>query len=281
MRASVRRDFCQAEVRERLQGSLSRWFSKGISDPNAERARLDRRLAVLAPIVAIVYAVTSTMLAFDLIMALEPDWFSTLFGAWYFIGNLFFGLALLAILSVALRPGLKLGRFITRTRQADLATLLIAFCLINADFFWNQYLTIWYANLPEESFYLIERTVNTGLPWRSLSFVSLAAFFLIPFLALLLRKVKRSGLLLTLVAGVALIGVFLARFIEVAPPLLKLGAAGGGGALSLALASAVLLLLGFLGAGLLLYDRWLQAVPIMPVSDPIFVDLFDDHGGAA
>jgi len=39
--------------------------------------------------------------------------------------------------------------------------LLFAFCLLNIDFFWSQFLTIWYANLPEETFYLIERTIDT------------------------------------------------------------------------------------------------------------------------
>jgi hypothetical protein len=190
VRLSVRRDFCLAEVRERFVGPLSRWVGRGLTADNAaEAARLGDRMRVLAPVVVIVYALAFTLLGFDLIMALEPDWFSTLFGAWYFIGNIFLGLALVAMMSVAIGNRLGLGRFITPKRRSDMATLLLAFCLINVDFFWNQYLTIWYANLPEETFYVIERTVDGRLPWRSLSFVSLATFFIIPFLAHLFRKV--------------------------------------------------------------------------------------------
>jgi hypothetical protein len=265
VRLSIRRDFCRKAVSDAFDGGLARRLKKDIGDPEAEARRIEQRMSTLAPVVVILYGVIFSFLGFDLIMALDPDWFSTLFGAWYFIGNLFAGFALIAILAVAVsrRPGME--RFMTRVRQSDLATLLLAFCLINADFFWNQYLTIWYANLPEETLYVIERTVDEAGPWRSLSFVSLATFFLIPFVALLLRRVKRSGPLLTGVAAVAVVGVFLARFIEIAPALVAEGSAG------LPLVSAGLAFLGLLGGGLFLFARIFSGLPILPVGDEIFI----------
>ncbi len=265
VRLSVRRDFCNKAVAETFDGPLARLLKKGIDKPEEEAARLERKMTLLAPVVAIVYGVAFSLIGFDLIMALEPDWFSTLFGAWYFIGNLFAGLALIAILAVAVAKRPHMDRFMTRARQSDLATLLLAFCLINADFFWNQYLTIWYANLPEETFYVIERSVDEAGPWRSLSFVSLATFFLIPFLALLLRKVKRSGGLLTGIASVAVLGVFLARFIEVAPALTE------SEGIAVPVVSAALVFVGLLGGGLLLLSKVMSGLPILPVGDDIFV----------
>jgi len=276
---SLRRDFCLAEVRQRFGGRLGAWLARGITDGEAEAARLEKRAAVVAPLVAVAYGLCFSLLGFDLIMALDPDWFSTLFGAWYFVGNIFFGLALLAVGSVALRRQLGLQRFITARRQSDMATLLLAFCLLNTDFFWNQYLTIWYANLPEETGYVIERTVNAALPWRDLSFVSLGAFFAVPFLALLLRRIKRSGALLTLVAAVAACGLLLARFIEIGPALIEIEPGGGLGVLARPLLTALLVLLGLLGAGLLLFGRFVAAVPIMPVGDPVFGREFREKGG--
>jgi hypothetical protein len=276
---SLRRDFCLGQVRERFTSKLGRWLGRKIGDGQAEAERVTRRMAVVAPIVALLYGLCFSLLGFDLIMALEPDWFSTLFGAWYFVGNVFIGLALLAAGSVALRGQLGLSRFLTAKRQSDMATLLLAFCLLNADFFWNQYLTIWYANLPEETFYVIERTVDASMPWRSLSLVSLAAFFAVPFLALLLRRVKRSGPLLTAVAGIAAAGVVLARFVEIGPPLLEVEQGSGLGVLALPLLAAVLVLLGLLGVGLLLFGRLITTVPIMPVGDAVFGREFREKGG--
>jgi hypothetical protein len=268
---SLRRDFCIAAVREKFDSRVRRFVAKGLTDENAdaESARCSRKLTTLAPVVCILYGMLFTVLGIDLVMALEPDWFSTLFGAWYFVGNIFAALALLALVGLAVRKRLGLERFLTTRRQADLATLLLAFCLLNVDFFWNQYLTIWYANLPEETFYLIERTVDTELPWRSLSFVSLATFFLIPFVALLLRKVKRNGKLLAAVAVVALVGLLMARFIEVAPALLGDRIGGTGPLVELAMALA--LLVALLRAGRELHRHFLAQVPVMPVGDPIFV----------
>jgi hypothetical protein len=276
---SLRRDFCRDEVRSRFTGKLGKWLARGITNGEAEAARCTKRMALVAPFVALLYGICFTLLGFDLIMALEPDWFSTLFGAWYFVGNIFCGLALLAAGSVALRRQLGLQRFITAKRQSDMATLLLAFCLLNADFFWNQYLTIWYANMPEETGYLIERTVDASMPWRSLSFVSLAAFFALPFVALLLRRVKRNDTLLAGVAGIAACGVCLARFVEIAPALLHVESGAGLGALAWPLLATALVLLGLLGAGLLLYGRLLTAVPIMPVGDAVFGREFREGGG--
>ena len=268
---SIRRDFCISEVRERFVGGIGKFFGRGITDADAEALRCQRKLTVLAPFVAVIYVLMFSLLGFDLIMALDPEWFSTLFGAWYFIGNLFCGLALLSIISVVFRARLNLSDFISAKHQSDLATLLLAFCLLNADFFWNQYLTIWYANIPEETAYLIERTADTSLPWRSLSFISIFTFFAFPFLALLFRKVKTNSVLLTVVSLSAVFGIFITRFIEIAPALLHVEPSSGLGVLVIPLASALLVFVGLLGAGLFLYSWFLTKVPIFPVGDEIFI----------
>ena len=276
---SLRRDFCIAAVRERFDSRVKRMVAKGLTAENsaAEAERCSRKLTTLAPVVCILYGFLFTVLGIDLIMALEPDWFSTLFGAWYFVGNIFAALALLALVGLAARKRLGLEQFLTTKRQGDLATLLLAFCLLNVDFFWNQYLTIWYANLPEETFYLIERTVDTELPWRNLSFVSLATFFLIPFVALLLRRVKRNGVALAVVALVSLVGLLMARFIEIAPALL--GDQVGGTSPLAELAMALAVLVALLRAARELHGHFLAQVPVMPVGDPIFVAEHSDAEG--
>jgi len=268
---SWRRDFCVAGVKEGFPGRLSAFLSKGITNAPAEVAHCSARLRTLAPIVAIVYALSFSLLGFDWIMSLEPDWISTLFGAWYFVSSLFSGLALLALVSLAVRRRFSLEPYLTRTRQADLATLLFAFCLLTTDFFWSQYLTIWYGNLPEETSYLISRVEDASLPWSGLSFAALAAFFFIPFLALLLRRIKHSGPLLATVAAVVLAGVFLARFVEIAPPLLGLAPGSKPAAALHPLGGALLTLLGLGGAGYLLYRRFLRALPLLPLADEVFL----------
>ncbi|MFC1707574.1 hypothetical protein ACFL59_12295 [Planctomycetota bacterium] len=268
---SLRRDFCLSEVGERFGGRLGTFLGRDISDREQERARCESKLSFLSPLVLVIFALSFSLLGFDLVMALEPDWFSTLFGAWYFMGHMFAGLALLAMVSVKLEGPMKLRRFFTETRRRDLATVLFAFCLLNIDFFWSQYFTIWYANMPEETLYVIARVHDTSLPWYRLSWLSLMAFFFLPFIALLFRRVKQSRLLLTVVAGVVVFGIFLARFIEVAPALLSFTEETSHVAVLQPLLAAVLTFLGMLGVGWGLYRWLLTEIPVLPIGDEVFV----------
>lgn len=270
---SVRKDFCLRAVREGLAGKLADFLGKGLSGDDArEAARLDARMTLMAPAIAILYGLGLTLLAVDLIMALEPDWFSTLFGGWYFIGQLFTCLALVAILGILLRRRFGLERFISVTRQSDAATLLLAFSLLAADFFWSQYLTIWYGNLPEETMWVIARTASTS-PLRGLSWATLASFFAIPFFALLFRKVKQTDELLAVVAVVVVSGILMSRFIEIAPALMDLH--GPGASYAIPLISSAATFVGLLGAGLLIFFALMARVPVMCVGDSIFADVFD------
>lgn len=280
---SIRRDLASipAAMRKQYSGFFHSWAGRRLDHVDGletERIRCANRLDVLAPLVAISYVLMFTLLAFDLIMALDPLWISTLFGAWYFIGNLFVTMGLLAIVSIVLRKPLQLDRWITPAHQSDLATLLFAFCLVNADFFWSQYLTIWYGNLPEETGYVITRTMAMDLPWRHLSWFSIAAFLGFPFILLLFRRVKRSDYLLSLVSCFCILGVFLARFIEIAPELMPITPPAGFEALLMPLASTVLTFIGALGAGLYLFGRILRGIPSMPIGDAIFRAIHSGEG---
>jgi len=270
---SLRKDFCIAEVRNRFATGLGAWLAKGIRDDNAERLRCDTRMSYLAPPVVIAYAIIMSFLAFDLIMALEPDWFSTLFGAWYFISHLFVGTGIIVTLSLYYKAHHDLGRFLPELKQRDIATILFAFCFLSTSFFWDQFLTIWYANLPEETHFLINRAQGS---LGTLVIVGLATFFLLPFVALIFRKVKHSRMLLSTVSAIALIGIFIMRFLEIAPPTLSLKHPAVFSYIAIPLLGSFLVLLGSLGIGLWLYAKLLTKVPVMPIGDDIFANEFTE-----
>lgn len=183
----------------------------------AELDRSRRVLAVLSPILAIVYCLGLTLIAFDLVMSLDPSWSSTLFGAYYFIGNLYVGLACLALLAAAARRLFRLEALITPGQFHDLGKLLFAFCMLTGDFFWSQFLVIWYGNLPEETGFILVRARQ--LPWAPLSWTVLLVCFLGAFLVLLSRRLKEHPAGLSAVATCILLGMWLERFLLVVPSL--------------------------------------------------------------
>lgn len=223
---------------------------------------------VLSPIIGILYAFVLSLLAFDLIMSLDPHWYSTLFGAYYFMSSFYTALAALYLLSpLSLQaPGLR--EYIHRHHLHDLGKLVFAFCLFTGYLFYVQFLVIWYGNLPEETRYIILRVRFT--PWEPIAWIVLFLILITPFLGLLRRKSKMNPLAILIISGMILVGMWLERFILVAPSIWK------GEGLPLGLLEA-LISAGFFGVMALSLITFLQRVPFLPLSDPLFRKFVEFH----
>jgi hypothetical protein len=241
-----------------LARRLSDW--RGLE---AERRISQQRQARLAPALLITYACVLSLQAFDFVMSLDPHWYSTLAGGYFFVGNLYVGVAFLAIAAARLEPRPELGTRVTGEHLYDLGRMLLGFCMLWAYLFWSQYLVIWYGDLPEETAFVAHRTVD--VPWAPLAWVVLAAAFVVPFVLLLSREIKRHAVGLASVAGIALIGMWFERFILVGPSLWK-GASLPLGPVEVLVTIGVGALFG------LCYTAFLQRVPIVPIADPLLVD---------
>ena len=121
-------------------------------------------------------------------MSLNPHWFSTIFGVYYFAGSVLSSLIIITLLAQWLQRAGRVRNAITLEHYHDLGKLTFAFV-----FFWgyigfSQYMLIWYANLPEETQFFVPRTLGA---WKSVSLILLVCHLLIPFAGLLSRHAKR------------------------------------------------------------------------------------------
>lgn len=216
---------------------------------------------VLSPLMGILYALVLTLVAFDLVMSLDPHWYSTLFGGYFFVGSFYTALAAIALLSGLLWKTAPLDIMGRDRHLHDLGKLLFGFCMMTGYLFYSQFLVIWYGNLPEEAGYLIERTQHH--PWAALSWIILMTCFGLPFFVLLFRRFKMSPRWLIGLSVIILIGMWLERFMLVAPSIWK-GTKMPLGLIELSITA------GFLGAAGLTAMVFLMKVPFLPVSDPFF-----------
>jgi Ni/Fe-hydrogenase subunit HybB-like protein len=131
--------------------------------------------------------------------------------------------------------------------------------------FYVQFLVIWYGNLPEETRYIILR-IRTS-PWEPLAWAVLVLIFIIPFVTLLSRKIKSRPGIMALLGSLILIGMWLERYLLIAPSLMK-------GRISSPGMTEVLISAGFLGAMALTVILFLRTFPLLPVSDPLFCETF-------
>jgi hypothetical protein len=238
----------------------------GSADPAGGKRWRSQR--ALSPVFGILYAFILSLLAFDLIMSLDPHWYSTLFGAYYFVSSFYAALASLVLVSHLLWRTHGLQKYIHPHHLHDLGKLLFAFCLFTGYLFYVQFLVIWYGNLPEETKYIILRVRFS--PWEPLGWTVLGMISILPFLVLLRRKWKMNPAVMIPISLVVLGGMWLERFILVAPSLWKEKS------LPLGL-SEVLITAGFFGAMALSLAFFLQRVPLIPVSDPFFREAMQPH----
>jgi hypothetical protein len=200
-----------------FQGRLRAVLLRGRTGSEREIQRYKGRMTVLGVLYVLFYALVLTLLAFDLIMSMEPPWYSTLFGAYAFAKGFYVGLAALMILSAIVHLSRNGQSGLSPSHFHDLGKLLFAFCLVWADFFYVQLLIIWYGNLPEDAGYVIHRTVIH--PWNLLAWAVFIVCFVIPFFILLNQRVKTRPVMMIGLCSVIMAGLWFEHLLLVGPAL--------------------------------------------------------------
>ena len=172
----------------------------------------------LAPTLGILFVVVYSLIAFDLVMSLSPQWRSTLFG-WYFFGGTFWS----AIVTIALTAVILRGRlgphnaFRNPTVLHDIGKLVFAFSIFWIYLVFSQYIVIWYGDIPVETFFIVHRFYY--MPWQAISYLVVFLMWAAPFVVLLGVRPKKTPAILGTIAVGGIVGVWLERYLLVVPSL--------------------------------------------------------------
>lgn len=194
-----------------LRGVLIRRWQK--RPPDADLYH--RRMTILAILYMLAFAVILSLLGYDLVMSMDPHWYSTLFGAYSFVKAIYVGLGAVIILSALLHLSPGSAFSVNADHLHDITKLFFAFCLVWADFFYAQFVVIWYGNIPEETSYIIERTMHT--PWSVLAWTVFCVSFIAPFLILINKKIKTIPKAMLVICGAVIVGIWLEHFLVLRP----------------------------------------------------------------
>ncbi|MFN7684553.1 MAG: molybdopterin oxidoreductase [Oligoflexia bacterium] len=164
-------------------------IGNSIKQDETKDPALTGRNRVFGPIFLMLFAITFTLTAFDLLMSLDPYWFSTMFGVYCFAGLFYSTLALVTIITVYLKRKGALEGIINENHLHDLGKFMFAFTVFWAYIGFSQFMLIWYANLPEETGYFLHRMTPT---WKAVSAFLLFGKFFAVFVMLLPRGNKRD-----------------------------------------------------------------------------------------
>jgi len=144
-----------------------------------------------------VFALSITFTAVDLMMSLEPHWFSTIYGVYYFAGTVVASLAAITIAVILLKEKGYFGSWMTNDHLFSLGALLFAFVNFWAYIAFSQFMLIWYADLPEETFWYLIRWEGG---WVFISILLIVVHFFVPYFALLTQPSKMNPKVLKFIA---------------------------------------------------------------------------------
>jgi hypothetical protein len=136
----------------------------------------------------LVLFIGASVVGFDWVMSLEPDWYSTMFGVAYLSGGAVGFMALLVLICLGLRSNGYLTNSVNKEQYHDLGKWLFALMVFWAYVTFSQYMLIWYGNLPEEIVWFKPRFENH---YRWLAMLLIFGNFIVPFFAMLPRAMKR------------------------------------------------------------------------------------------
>jgi protein-S-isoprenylcysteine O-methyltransferase Ste14 len=193
-------------------------------------------------ILVLVYCLVFSLLGFDLVMALDPHWYSNLAGGYFFISGLYIAITCWALLSSA--------RAEARVEQLhDMGRLIVGFSLLTTYLMYAHLLALWYENLPHEVRFPLARMHSE--PWRMVSYLLLCLVYFGPLVLLITEWSKRNRWSLGVICLAVLVGMWIERWWLVAPtfePVARLGLS------ELSLAAGCI---GILGLGMELFHRYL------------------------
>lgn len=264
VRISVRSDV--GTIREK-NSHIDRWFTPAYDSLVGEWKGADvevkasqAKLSWNAPLIIAVYAVVYSLFVFEMIMSMDKYWFSNMFGGYVFLANIYTALAFVAITLIYLaRTHQGFSRILTSQQMWDVGKLSFGFCMLWGYTFFSQFLPQWYGNLPEETQWMIARTRE--MPWQGLGWVVFGMCFVVPFVTLLSRDLKKTAVAYSVIASIILVGIWLEKYLIIAPQLFP-------DSIPLSLFD-VGLTAGFLGAFVLCVHSFLAKYPYVTASSPL------------
>lgn len=225
-----------------------------------------RRAQKTSVVFLIFFGVSESIASWDWIMSIDTHWFSTLFG-WYCLASwLVSAVAGMTLVAVILK---EMGylKILNENHLHDLGKFVFGFSVFWAYLFLAQFLLIYYANIPEETIYFIDRLRSGN--YKPIFFTMIFMNFFFPFLALMTRDAKRKMTFLKIVTVVIIVGHWLDFYLMITPGVLK-----ENGGLSLA---AVGLGLVFFSAFSFVIFNGLTKAGLIPQNHPMLEEAIHHH----
>lgn len=212
------------------------------------------------------FAISFSLFCVDLLMSLLPTWYSTIFGVYGFAGLFQSTFAVLSLMIIFIRRTGFVKGYVTVEHQHDIVKFMKGFTVFWAYIAFSQFMLIWYANIPEETEYYIMRSQNG---WLAISMLLLIFRFIVPFIALLPRGLKRNDNHVIAVSILILVMQYVDVYWMVYPNF-------NDGLVTFGIWE-IGIFMGFLGVFLFCVTTFLRKFSLVPLKDPRLHEAVSHH----
>lgn len=227
--------------------------------------RMFERSEFWSKVLIFVIALTFTMASFDLIMSIDPHWYSTIFALKNFVAAFYHGTAVIVLIVLLLHRRGYFGQ-LNDSHLLDFARYLFMLSIVWGYLYFAQFMLIWYANIPEETIYFHSRWSDPA--FKFLFYANIVLNWFIPFIVLISQKMDKKKNVLIAICILLIIGQYVDLYDQIFP-----GAVGRAAFGFMELATW----LGFAGIFTLVTTWALSKAPIIPPKHPYLSESTHHH----
>ncbi|OIQ41758.1 MAG: quinol:cytochrome C oxidoreductase [Bacteroidetes bacterium MedPE-SWsnd-G1] len=158
------------------------------------------------------FLVSESMMSWDWLMSIDHHWFSTLYGWYVFAGMFVCGITTIAMITIYLKSK-GLLEYVNDSHIHDLAKFMFGFSVFWTYLWFSQFMLIWYADIPEEVTYYVQRFEEVKVPFLTM----VAMNFAFPVLLLMNSDYKRLPWFVVMGGIVILLGHYIDVYLLITP----------------------------------------------------------------
>lgn len=193
---------------------MYKFLAIGYKDTPTQRERLEKIKNIMSAMIIALAIVAYTVLAWIFSLTLQPGWNSTIFASYFIVAGLYSGVGVIIISMYVIRKVYKLENYIKRIHFIGSGIVLLVISLLYGYFTFSEYFAKWFSHKIHDVNLL--ETLFGRYFWEFI----LANYLgiIIPIIILFFKKL-RTIKSITFAAVVAVLGMWLNRYLIVVPTL--------------------------------------------------------------
>lgn len=183
-------------------------------DTPSQREKLHKITQIMSTMIIAMAIVAYTVLAWIFSLTLQPGWNSTIFAPYFIIAGLYSGVSAIIIAMYIIRKYFKLEKYIRKIHFVGAGIVLLVISLLYGYFTFSEYFSRWFS--PKASSHHLLETLFGRYFWK---FLFANYFCILVPIAILFFKKFRSIKLITIASVIAVVGLWMNRYLIVIPTL--------------------------------------------------------------